>query len=94
MSMITRTARINCDIAPNVFVRRSTAWKAEGKSDEWRPLDAASTKSQAPHNLGPVGDWLDAIAKKYADGNQELQKTISDRWLRSPKASFVYSVKL
>jgi predicted dehydrogenase len=56
-------ARINCDIAPNVFIRRSTQWKAEGKTDEWRPLDPALLKSPPLHNLGPVGDWLDAIAK-------------------------------
>jgi predicted dehydrogenase len=56
-------ARINCDIAPNVFVRRTTAWKAEGKSDEWQPFDPALINSPPPHHLGPVGDWLDAIAK-------------------------------
>ena len=56
-------ARINCDIAPNVFIRRPTAWKAEGKTDEWQPLDPALIKSPPSHNLGPVGDWLDAIAK-------------------------------
>jgi predicted dehydrogenase len=56
-------ARINCDIAPNVFIRRSTAWKAEGKTDEWQPLDPTVVKSPPPHNLGPVGDWLDAVAK-------------------------------
>lgn len=56
-------ARINCDIAPNVFVRRSTSWKPEGKTDAWEPLDMSQVKSPPPHNLGPVGDWLDAIAK-------------------------------
>jgi len=56
-------ARINCDIAPNVFVRRSTNWKPEGKTDAWEPLDMSQVKSPPPHNLGPVGDWLDAIAK-------------------------------
>lgn len=56
-------ARINCDIEPNVFIRRSAAWKAEGKTDEWQPLDPALVKSPPPHNLGPVGDWLDAVAK-------------------------------
>src|SRR6266545_3569060 len=58
-----RAARINCDIAPNVFVRRSTSWKPEGKTDAWEPLDMSQVKSPPPHNLGPVGDWLDAIAK-------------------------------
>jgi len=56
-------ARINCDIAPNVFVRRSTDWKPEGKSDAWEPLDASRVKSTPPDNHGPVGDWLDAIVK-------------------------------
>jgi predicted dehydrogenase len=55
--------RINCDISPNVFIRQSTAWQASGKTDEWKPLDAALIKSPPEHNLGPVGDWLDAIAK-------------------------------
>jgi len=57
------TARINCDIAPTVFVRRSTGWKAEGKTDAWEPLDPSRVKSTPPQNPGPVGDWLDAIAK-------------------------------
>jgi predicted dehydrogenase len=53
-------ARINCDVSPNVFVRRAAAWKAEGKTDRWEPLDATATKPAAP-NAGPVGDWLEAI---------------------------------
>src|SRR2546425_6382296 len=56
-------ARINCDIAPNVFLRRSTGWKFEGKTDAWEPLDVSLVKSLPPQNLDPVGDWLDAIAK-------------------------------
>jgi len=56
-------ARINCDIAPNVFVRRSSSWKSEGKTDAWQPLDVSPVNSTPPHNLGPVGDWLQAIAK-------------------------------
>jgi predicted dehydrogenase len=55
-------ARINCDITPNIFVRRSTGWKADGKTDQWAPLDASFVKSFPPPNPGPVGDWLDAIA--------------------------------
>jgi hypothetical protein len=55
-------ARINGDISPNVFVRKSTPWQPAGKTDEWMPLDAALIKSPPEHNLGPVGDWLDAIA--------------------------------
>jgi predicted dehydrogenase len=56
-------ARINCDIAPNVFIRRSTDWKAEGKTDDWQPLDPSVLKSPSAHNLDPVGDWLDAVSK-------------------------------
>src|SRR5437762_5388951 len=59
-----RVARINCDIAPNVFVRRTTLWQPEGKADSWEPLGPVMLKSSPPHNLGPVGDRLDAIEKK------------------------------
>ena len=55
--------RINCDISPNVFMRHSTAWQASGKTDEWKPLDVALIKSPPEYNLGPVDDWLEAIAK-------------------------------
>ena len=56
-------ARINCDIAPNVFVRSSTGWKPDGRTDTWAPLDASLSKEAPEHNLGPVGDWLEAIAR-------------------------------
>jgi predicted dehydrogenase len=56
-------ARINCDISPNVFIRRDAVWTAKGRTDAWEPLDAALLQSPPEHNLGPVGDWLDAIAK-------------------------------
>jgi len=56
-------ARINCDIAPNVFLRRSAGWKSEGRTHAWEPLDVSFVNSPLPHNLGPVADWLDAIAK-------------------------------
>ncbi len=55
-------ARLNCDVAPNIFIRRATAWKAEGKTDAWEPLNPALLKSPSPQNLGPVGDWLEAVA--------------------------------
>jgi predicted dehydrogenase len=55
-------ARINCDIAPNVFVRSTTGWSSHGRTDEWKPLDDALIGSPPEHNLGPVEDWLDAIA--------------------------------
>jgi predicted dehydrogenase len=55
-------ARINCDLAPNVFVRRATAWQAEGKTDQWAPLETVSLRAPVVANPGPVGDWLEAIA--------------------------------
>lgn len=54
-------ARINCDIAPNVFVQSTTGWSKDGRVDTWKPLDPALAVSPPEHNLGPVGDWLDAI---------------------------------
>ncbi|MBL9134300.1 MAG: Gfo/Idh/MocA family oxidoreductase [Verrucomicrobiales bacterium] len=57
-------ARINCDISPGVFVRRSGAWSAEGRRDDWQPLDAALVQAPPEHNLGPVGDWLQAIQER------------------------------
>ena len=36
----------------------------------------------------------EALAKKYVDGTVVPQKLITERWLRNPKASFVYGVKL
>jgi hypothetical protein len=36
----------------------------------------------------------EALAKKYVDGAIVPQKVITERWLRNPKASFVYSVKM
>jgi predicted dehydrogenase len=58
------SARINCDISPNVFLRRATTWTAKGKADTWEPLDSAMVQSPPEHNLGPVGDWLQAIEQK------------------------------
>lgn len=55
-------ARIHCDLAPNVFVRKGGPWKSSGKTDSWEPF-SAEPRSASEHNLGPVGDWLEAIAK-------------------------------
>ena len=54
-------ARLNCDIAPNVFVLSTTGWSATGRVDTWKPLDPALVGVAPEHNLGPVGDWLKAI---------------------------------
>jgi len=56
--------RINCDISPNVFLRRSTGWTGKGKTDTWEPLEAKLVQSPPEHNSGPVGDWLEAVAKE------------------------------
>ena len=55
--------RINCDVAPNVFVRQIAAWKSEGKEEYWKPFDPAVVKKPLSKNLGPVGDWLEAIQR-------------------------------
>lgn len=57
-------ARINCDISPNVFVRHSGAWSPEGRTDEWRPWNAALVQAPPEHNLGPAGDWLESITRR------------------------------
>ncbi|MGE3310031.1 MAG: Gfo/Idh/MocA family protein [Limisphaerales bacterium] len=54
-------ARINCDLAPNVFVRSSTGWSSAGRADTWRPLDPSLAKSPPDHQLAPVADWLAAV---------------------------------
>jgi predicted dehydrogenase len=56
-------ARINCDVAPNVFVRQSAEWSSSGHADTWQPIDPKLIRNAAEHNSGPVDDWLDAIAK-------------------------------
>ncbi len=57
-------ARINCDLSPLVFIRRTDEWKATGRAERWEPFDPALVKPASEHNLGPVGDWLDAIEKR------------------------------
>lgn len=54
-------ARINCDITPNVFLLSTTGWSSKGRVDTWTPLDPALIDSPPEHNLGPVGDWLEAV---------------------------------
>ena len=57
-------ARINCDLSPLVFIRSTDEWKATGRAERWEPFDPALVKPASEHNLGPVGDWLDAIEKR------------------------------
>jgi hypothetical protein len=54
-------ARLNCDIAPHVFLRTAGPWSPAGRTDVWEPLDPASTKPADEHTTGPVNDWLDAV---------------------------------
>lgn len=56
-------ARLNCDIAPNVFLRSTTGWSPTGRRDDWQPFEPVPAGAEPPpeHNLGPVGDWLEAI---------------------------------
>jgi predicted dehydrogenase len=56
-------ARINCDLSPLVFIRRTDEWKATGRAERWEPFDPAFVKPASGHNLGPVGDWLEATEK-------------------------------
>ena len=65
------TAKINANIPPQVFVRTSTPWKADGKTDEWRRLEDDPTKNLPASaqgfpaaNAKLVDDWLDAIANQ------------------------------
>jgi len=53
--------RINCDISPNVFLRQTTGWSAQGKTDTWTPFDVNLVKTPPVHNANPVTDWLEAI---------------------------------
>jgi predicted dehydrogenase len=54
-------ARINCDIDPNVFLRRTTAWTKAGRADTWAPFDPDAVKAPEVHKEDPVTDWLSAI---------------------------------
>jgi len=56
-------ARIHIDLEPVVFVRKSTAWQASGRTDTWHPLSATVLKGAEPRVTNPVTDWLDAIAE-------------------------------
>ena len=59
----TGVAKLNCDLAPSVYVRKSSDWSAAGRREEWRPLDGVPEMSAANHNRAPVTDWLEAIAE-------------------------------
>ena len=57
-------ARLNGDVAPTVFLRRTNGWKASPRTDEWSPLDPGAAASPAAHNRAPVRDWLEAIRRE------------------------------
>ncbi len=54
-------ARINCDTAPNVFLRQSTPWSGAGRTDTWTTFDPEKVSAPDVHNSDPPGDWLQAI---------------------------------
>jgi len=49
------------DLAPNIFIRRTTPWTQKGKADSWEPLDLAAVASAPAPYSNPVTDWLDAL---------------------------------
>ena len=55
--------RIQLDLPPTVFVRRSSEWQASGRTDTWEPLAASVLKEPAPTATNAAADWLDAIAQ-------------------------------
>jgi hypothetical protein len=60
-------------------------------------VPAASAKMMAVvGGIKARGDraGAEALVKRYVDGDVVPQATIAERWLRSPKASFVYAVVL
>jgi predicted dehydrogenase len=56
------TARLNCDLAPSVFLLRPGSWTERGKTESWAPLPASAAAPENTHNSGPVDDWLQSIA--------------------------------
>lgn len=63
-------ARILANIPPQVFALKSSGWKPDGKTDEWRKLPddptlnvPAAAQGFTAANARLVDDWLDAIAK-------------------------------
>jgi predicted dehydrogenase len=57
------SARINNDLAPNVFIRQSTGWGGPGRTDTWVAFDPETVKIPDVRNLDPVGDWLQSITE-------------------------------
>ncbi len=56
-------ARINANIPAQVFVLKTSGWKGDGRSDEWRKLEGVpGPEENFPlANQRLVDDWLDAI---------------------------------
>jgi predicted dehydrogenase len=50
-------ARINCDTAPNAFLRSMT----KDGTVTWQPFNPDTVKQPDAHPLDPVADWLEAI---------------------------------
>lgn len=63
-------ARLLTNLPPQIFLLKSSGWKADGKADEWRKLPddptlnvPAAAQGFTPANARLVDDWLDAIAR-------------------------------
>jgi predicted dehydrogenase len=59
-------ARINANIPPRIFLKKSDGWNQDGRSDSWQPFaaDAEAAGGGAPINVANgriVQDWLGAI---------------------------------
>lgn len=61
-------AKLNANIPPHIFVRKTTGWKPDGRTDEWRPLESdptrtmpASAQGFTAANTRVVDDLLQAI---------------------------------
>ncbi|GDY22426.1 3-chlorobenzoate-3,4-dioxygenase dehydrogenase [Verrucomicrobiota bacterium] len=62
------TARLNANIPPHIFILKSTGWKSDGRTDEWRPLETdpalklpAAAQGFAAANARVVDDLLQSI---------------------------------
>ena len=65
LELVTEKALIRYayDIAPHVFVRTNSKWSADGRKEDWKPMDFSSLKT-VPPMMDPVGDWLTAIEEE------------------------------
>ena len=70
-------ARLNSNIPPHIFVLKTTGWKADGKTDEWRRLETDPTL-----NLPAAAQGFTAANARLVD---DLLQSVRDR--REPTCS-------